>query len=325
MFYKAGLEDKNLVFLFSDTQISNEGFLEDINNILNNGEVPNMFENKEDIQKIIESLTDEANSYKKGGSEERVYSYFIEKVKSRLHLVLCLSPIGESFRIRLRMFPSLVNCTTIDWFLPWPDDALKSVASEYLTIDVDPSIKQGLINICVKIHASVTALTIKYKEELRRYNYITPTSYLQLISTFKHLLETKRVEVKKSENRYRNGLEKLLTTAEKVSSMQIVLEKLQPELLLSQQQTKEMLKGLTVQHKEAQQVQEQCKIDEASCKEEREKASSIKKECEERLEEAMPAYNLAIKALDELERSHIDEVKHMTAPPTGVRYTMEAV
>ena len=73
MFYKAGLEDKNLVFLFSDTQISNEGFLEDINNILNNGEVPNMFENKEDIQKIIESLTDEANSYKKGGSEERVY------------------------------------------------------------------------------------------------------------------------------------------------------------------------------------------------------------------------------------------------------------
>jgi hypothetical protein len=31
------------VFLFSDTQIKDESFMEDINNLLNAGEVPNMF------------------------------------------------------------------------------------------------------------------------------------------------------------------------------------------------------------------------------------------------------------------------------------------
>lgn len=35
---KAGIEGRDLVFLFIDTQINHEGFLEDINNILNAGE-----------------------------------------------------------------------------------------------------------------------------------------------------------------------------------------------------------------------------------------------------------------------------------------------
>jgi dynein heavy chain len=43
-----------------------------------------------------------------------------------------MSPIGEAFKVRLRMFPALVNCCTIDWFLPWPKEALKSVAEYFL-------------------------------------------------------------------------------------------------------------------------------------------------------------------------------------------------
>jgi dynein heavy chain len=34
------------------------------------------------------------------------------------------------------MFPSLVNCCTINWFDPWPEDALLSVAKKFIsTID----------------------------------------------------------------------------------------------------------------------------------------------------------------------------------------------
>lgn len=38
-----GYKDKPGVFLFSDNQIINEGFIEDINNILTVGEIPNLF------------------------------------------------------------------------------------------------------------------------------------------------------------------------------------------------------------------------------------------------------------------------------------------
>lgn len=43
----AGAGSQPMTFLFSDTQIKNETFVEDINNMLNNGEVPNIFPSDE--------------------------------------------------------------------------------------------------------------------------------------------------------------------------------------------------------------------------------------------------------------------------------------
>ena len=51
----AGAKNLPTVFLFSDTQIVTETFLEDINNILNSGEVPNLFESDE-LEKIIGTI-----------------------------------------------------------------------------------------------------------------------------------------------------------------------------------------------------------------------------------------------------------------------------
>ena len=38
-----------------------------------------------------------------------------------------MSPIGDAFSTRLRMFPSLISCCTIDWFTEWPEEALQGV------------------------------------------------------------------------------------------------------------------------------------------------------------------------------------------------------
>lgn len=53
---------------------------------------------------------------------------------SRLHLqvVLCFSPVGATLRVRARKFPSLVNCTAINWFHEWPQEALRSVSQRFL-------------------------------------------------------------------------------------------------------------------------------------------------------------------------------------------------
>ena len=51
-----------------------------------------------------------------GETLDQLYAFFLERVRTNLHVILCLSPVGEAFRERCRMFPGLVNCTTIDWY-----------------------------------------------------------------------------------------------------------------------------------------------------------------------------------------------------------------
>ena len=50
------------------------------------------------------------------GSPLALFNLFVERTREMLHIVLAMSPIGDAFRNRLRKFPSLVNCCTIDWF-----------------------------------------------------------------------------------------------------------------------------------------------------------------------------------------------------------------
>ena len=50
---------------------------------------------------------------------EAIFSFFIERARNNLHVVLAMSPVGEPFRNRIRMYPAFVNCTTIDLFTEW--------------------------------------------------------------------------------------------------------------------------------------------------------------------------------------------------------------
>jgi dynein heavy chain len=52
-----GVEGKDIVFLFTDSQILNETMLEDLNNVLNTGEVSNLFA-QDETDKIANDMVD---------------------------------------------------------------------------------------------------------------------------------------------------------------------------------------------------------------------------------------------------------------------------
>lgn len=112
---------------------------------------------------VIEGMREvnKASPLYKNYTEQEIMADFIQKAKSNLHVVLAMSPIGEDFKRRLRMFPSLVNCCTIDWFLPWPKEALQSVAEHFMD-DMELDEREGIISICVDMQERVSQLSQRY-------------------------------------------------------------------------------------------------------------------------------------------------------------------
>ncbi|KAG8439501.1 hypothetical protein GDO86_005633 [Hymenochirus boettgeri] len=323
----SGQNGKPTVFLLVDHQIKDESFLEDINMILSTGDVPNLFNNEEKLE-VLEKMCQllPVKESQMDNIPSDLYCKFKHHVRKNLHIVLAFSPTGEAFRYHLRNFPSLINCCTIDWFQAWPEDALEKVANYFLDdVEMSQEIRNEAVFMCQYFHQSVITLSKRFFESLQRHIYVTSTSYLELIKTFKTLLERKRLALLSSKNRYVVGLEKLDFASSQIAIMQQELTELKPMLIERSRETKELVNIIADETLEVEAVKSLVETDEATANRAAQEAKAIKEECKQKLSVAIPALNAAITALDTLKASDIALLKTMQNPPSGVRLTLAAI
>ncbi|XP_063712783.1 dynein axonemal heavy chain 2-like isoform X4 [Symsagittifera roscoffensis] len=347
LYRQAGVDNKPTCFLFVDTQIKEESFLEDINNILSSGEVPNLMK-PDEFEEIRTALADIAVKEGVPDTPESIQSYFIERVRANLHVVLAMSPVGEPFRNRIRMYPALVNCTTIDWFSEWPRDALLEVAEKYLEgVDLgevderwmsrkenslnltklmeSQQMKSNVAQVFTTMHSSVSDMSKKMFEEMKRYNYVTPTNYLELVTGYKQLLAEKRQELGSEISKLRNGLLKIDDTSEKVQVMSQELEVAKAKVAKISKECEEYLVVIVGQKREADEYAKTVSAKREKIEEEKVACKEIADQAEEDLSVAMPALREAETALDSLNKNDITEVKSYAKPPRLVETVMQAV
>ncbi|XP_047524724.1 dynein axonemal heavy chain 6 [Pieris napi] len=325
MYMRAGVGCEDTVFLFTDTQITKEEFLEDINNMLNSGEVPNLFEGDTYEQVQTGCRNDAAKTGINPADRDSVYYFFINRVRAKLHLCVCMSPVGEAFRRRCRMFPSLVNCCTIDWFTKWPPEALLSVAEQCLQPLGDQNIIHKISMLCVTMHQDVDVMTDRLYDEMRRYFYTTPSSYLDLLKLYLGLLDKKQQEIIRGRDRISCGLHKLYETYEVVGVMEQQVRDMEPVLAKKAEEGMALVARLKVEQKAADEVKQAVMKDEAAAKVKAEEVKQIADEAKADLALAMPAMEAAQNALKALNKADINELKAFQKPPALVRFVMEPV
>lgn len=132
---------------------------------------------------------------KRPDSPEALWNCFVDGVRDNLHIVLCMSPVGELLRVRCRKFPSLVNCCNLDWFTNWPKDALLEVANKFLEkMNGLGTHKDAIAQLCTEVAVSVESMCEQFYRELKRRVYTTPKSYLDQIKLYSILFKRKQFE-----------------------------------------------------------------------------------------------------------------------------------
>ena len=327
LFGLVGAENKKVVFLFTDNHVpaGQEGFVELINNILTAGMVPALFDDGERDQ-LGGGVRDEMTKLGLDDSKDACWAYFVDKCRDNLHVVLAMSPVGATLSVRCRNFPGLVNDTSIDWYTPWPEDALIAVATRFMgDQDLPDELRADLISHAVMVHQSVSTFSADFLTKLRRNTYVTPKFYLDFLATYKKLLADYRLKVGNLIKRLGGGLTKLVQAGEDVEKMKVSLAEAVVVVNEKTESCNILMADIAEKTETAEAKTLVAQDKEVSLKEEYEKISVQKAESEAVLSAAMPMLEEAAAALDSLDKAEINELKALAKPPKAVQCTCEAV
>jgi len=246
MFTKAGVAGAQLLFILTDGQISDNKFLMYINDLLASGYIPELFA-KDELDGILGKVRGEAKANGYQDTPDQLFEFFLDKSRKNLHLALCFSPVGDAFRIRARMFPGIINCTSMDYFFDWPEDALINVANRFLAEVELPNdeLRESIAKNMATTHLSIAEANKDFLEMERRHNYTTPTSFLELINFYKSLLGKKIGAITDQIERLEFGLGIMKQTTEKVDGLSKLLEIKMKDVEVEKEKTDKLIEVVT--------------------------------------------------------------------------------
>ncbi|XP_047444882.1 dynein axonemal heavy chain 8-like [Mugil cephalus] len=328
LYKTAGAEGKGITFIFTDNEIKDEAFLEYLNNVLSSGEVSNLFA-KDEIQEITQNLISvmKAEFPRIPPTFDNLYDYFISRSRKNLHVVLCFSPVGQKFRSRSLKFPGLISGCTMDWFTPWPNEALVAVSNYFLSefpMVCSDAVKASVVTTMGTYHDKVSETCESYFERFRRRTHVTPKSYLSFINGYKTLYAEKHNYINTLAERMNVGLEKLQEASESVDQLSKDLKVKEKELAVASLKADKVVAEVTVSAEAATIVKNEVQV----VKDRAQKiVDGIEKEkafAEEKLEAAKPALAEAEAALNTIKPADIATVRKLAKPPHLIMRIMDS-
>ncbi|KAK7113097.1 dynein beta chain, ciliary-like [Littorina saxatilis] len=326
LYHKAGVKGLGLMFLMTDSQVADEKFLVLINDLLASGEIPDLIADDE-ADEIIGHIRPEVKGQGIDDTRENCWKFFIDKVRRTLKVVLCFSPVGSTLRVRSRKFPAVTNCTSIDWFHEWPEEALISVSARFLE-ECDlltPEIRPSISRFMAFVHTSVNEMSQQYLTNEKRFNYTTPKSFLEQITLYQNLLKRKNDELVAKIVRLENGLEKLRSTAAQVDDLKAKLAAQEEELTIKNEDANKLIQVVGAETAKVGKEKAIADAEEDKVTKFAKEVSAKAADCSKDLEKAEPALQAAEEALNTLNKNNLTEMKAFASPPAAVVSVSAAV
>lgn len=344
---RSGTAGEKIVFILDEGNVVDTAFLERMNTLLANGEVPGLFEGDEYITLM--------NMCKEGAQRQglvlegndELYKWFSHQVMNNLHIVFTMNPSESGLQERASTSPALFNRCVLNWFGDWSDRAVYQVGYE-LTCKLDlenpgyvapaslpsgamnclPALvdhRSAVVNVCVYVHKAVQRAAKRLLKREGRSTVITPRHFLEFIHQVVAIYNEKRSNLEEQQVHLNVGLEKIKDTF-------LAVEEEQQKMAVEEQKLQEMnnrandkMKEVMLNRERTQKKQEESEKLEATLVQKQEQVKKNTTDVEHELAEVEPALQEAKTAVEGIEKRHLQELKALGNPPPAVKLALEAV
>ncbi|WWC63949.1 uncharacterized protein I303_106555 [Kwoniella dejecticola CBS 10117] len=342
---RAGCKGEKICFIMDESNVLDSGFLERMNTLLANAEVPGLFEGDEHAALMTACKEGSQRDGLMLDSHEELYKWFTQQVARNLHVVFTMNPPANGLASRAATSPALFNRCVLDWFGDWSDQALYQVGSEFTqTLDLDmasyipitpfpvayrdlaspPTHRQAIINAMVYIHQSMQSITSKLAKRQGKYNHITPGHFLDFINHYVRLFNEKKEELEEQQRHLNVGLDKLRDTVSQVEELRHSLAAKSSQLEAKNAEANQKLRQMVTDQQEAE-AKKAASIEIQAALVEQDRFIQERQEIvREDLAQAEPAVLEALAAVGNIKKQHLSEVRSMANPPEAVKLAMES-
>ncbi|KAK2746366.1 hypothetical protein FQN57_003248 [Myotisia sp. PD_48] len=343
---RAGCKGEKICFIMDESNVLDSGFLERMNTLLANAEVPGLFEGDE-FASLMTACKEGAQ--RQGlllDSQEELYKWFTQQIVKNLHVVFTMNPPEDGLSSKAATSPALFNRCVLNWMGDWSDQALYQVGYEltqsvdldkpnfvspdsipvaYRSLTLPASHRDTVVNAMVYVHYSLHRFNQRLMKQQDRPTFLTPRHYLDFVAQYVKLFNEKREDLEEQQRHLNVGLQKLRDTVDKVRDLRASLAQKKAQLLKKDAEANEKLQRMVADQQEAEQ-RKSASLEIQTALEKQEKEVDARKEIVlNDLAKAEPAVLEAQKSVSNIKRQHLTEVRSMSNPPAGVRLALESV
>jgi len=343
---RAGCKGEKICFIMDEANVLDSAFLERMNTLLANAEIPGLFEGDE-YNTLMTGCKEGAQ--REGlllDTPDELYRWFTQQIIKNLHVVFTMNPPEKGLSSRAAASPALFNRCVLNWMGTWSDQAYFQVGMEftrrldleiqgyqapsqmtvaYRDLPLPPSHREAVVNAMVFIHTSVEEINKTLQERHGITTYLTPRHFLDFVNHYVRLYIEKRDDLEEQQRHLNVGLEKLNDTVKKVSELRASLAQKQKDLERTNDEANAKLQQMVADQKETEQKRlASLEIQTALDQQEHEIEERTKTVLED-LAKAEPAVEEARKSVSSIKKQHLTEVRSMQNPPEAVKLAMESV
>ncbi|KAH6659609.1 dynein heavy chain [Truncatella angustata] len=343
---RCGAKGEKICFIMDESNVLDSGFLERMNTLLANAEVPGLFEGDEYATLMTACREGAQKDGQVLDSNDELYKWFTGQIVKNLHVVFTMNPPEEGLSSRAATSPALFNRCVLNWMGDWSDEAFFQVGKELTTsVDLDKpdfvsadgvpvayrdlelpaSHRDTVVNSMVYIHHSLHRFNHRLRTQQNRTNFLTPRHFLDFVTQYVNLYSEKRDELEEQQRHLNIGLDKLNHTVQEVGELDSELTKNRTVLEQKKLLATETIQKVGVATHEAEKSRELTEAIRIQLEEKTRAIEERKRKVDRDLLDALPAVEKAKEAVQGIKKKNLTEVQSFANPPPLIKNVIAVV